>query len=209
MRAPVLFAPEIARGLVGHFLGAIRGGSQYRRSSFLLDAAGQQVFPDWVSISERPHLPRALGSAPFDQEGVATQDRELVEAGVLQGYVLGTYSARKLGLKTTGNAGGNHNVIVHGRGRSFDGMLELMRRGLLVTELMGQGVNAVTGDYSRGAAGFWVEDGRLAYPVHEVTVAGNLKDMYLGIQEIGSDVDLRGGVRTGSILLGEMTIAGE
>jgi PmbA protein len=209
MKAPVLFAPDIARGLIGHFLGAIRGGSQYRRASFLLDAAGQRVFPDWFSISERPHLRGALGSAPFDQEGVATRDRELVESGVLLGYVLSTYSARKLGLRTTGNAGGTHNVIVRDRGRSFEGMLELMQRGFLVTELMGQGVNGVTGDYSRGAAGFWVEDGRIAYPVHEVTVAGNLKDMYRAIQDVGADVDLRGGVRTGSILIEEMTIAGE
>jgi PmbA protein len=209
MKVPVLFSPEVARGLVGHFTGAIRGGSQYRRASFLLDAAGQQVFPDWFSISERPHLPRALASAPFDHEGVATRDRELVAGGVLTGYLLGTYSARKLGLRTTGNAGGPHNLIVGGRGRDFDAMLALMDRGLLVTELMGQGVNGVTGDYSRGAAGFWVEGGRIAYPVHEVTVAGNLKDMYRAIVDVGSDVDLRGGTRTGSILIEQMTLAGD
>ena len=209
MRAPVLYAPEVARGLLGHFLGAIRGGSQYRRASFLLDAAGTQVFPDWFAMSERPHLPRALASAPFDQEGVATRDRELVAGGVLEGYVLGSYSARKLGLRTTGNAGGSYNLIVPGRGRDFDGMLALMGRGLLVTELMGQGVNGVTGDYSRGATGFWVEDGRIAYPVHEVTVAGNLRDMYRTMVEIGSDMDSRGGVRVGSVLLEEMTIAGD
>jgi PmbA protein len=208
-RAPVLFSPEVARGLIGHFIGAIRGGSQYRRSSFLLDAAGQQVFPDWFSLSERPHLPGALASAPFDQEGVATRDRELVAGGMLLGYVLGTYSARKLGLRTTGNAGGTYNLIVPGRGGDFDAMLRVMDRGLLVTELMGQGVNGVTGDYSRGATGFWVEGGRIQYPVHEVTVAGNLKDMYRGIVEVGTDVDMRGGVRTGSILVGEMTIAGD
>ncbi|MGB5102988.1 MAG: metalloprotease PmbA [Steroidobacteraceae bacterium] len=209
MKVPVLFSPDVARGLVGHFTGAIRGGSQYRRASFLLDAAGQQVFPDWFSISERPHLPRALASAPFDHEGVATRDRELVAGGVLTGYLLGTYSARKLGLRTTGNAGGPHNLIVAGRGRDFDAMLALMDRGLLVTELMGQGVNGVTGDYSRGAAGFWVEGGRIAYPVHEVTVAGNLKEMYRAIVDVGSDVDLRGGTRTGSILVEQMTIAGD
>ena len=209
MRAPVLFAPEVARGLLGHFLGAIRGGSQYRRASFLLDAAGKQVFPDWFAMSERPHLPRALASAPFDQEGVATRDRELVAGGVLEGYVLGSYSARKLGLRTTGNAGGSYNLIVPGRGRDFDGMLALMGRGLLVTELMGQGVNGVTGDYSRGATGFWVEDGRIAYPVHEVTVAGNLRDMYRTMVDVGSDMDSRGGVRVGSVLLEEMTIAGD
>ncbi|MDD1682305.1 MAG: metalloprotease PmbA [Methanoregula sp.] len=209
MKVPVLFSPDVARGLVGHFVGAIRGGSQYRRSSFLLDAAGQQVFPDWFAISERPHLPKALGSAPFDHEGVATRDRELVAAGVLTGYLLGTYSARKLGLRTTGNAGGAHNLIVAGRGRDFDAMLALLDRGLLVTELMGQGVNGVTGDYSRGATGFWVEGGRIAYPVHEVTVAGNLKDMYRAIVDVGSDVDIRGGIRTGSILIEQMTIAGD
>ncbi len=209
MKVPVLYSPDVARGLVGHFLGAIRGGSQYRRVSFLLDAAGSQVFPEWFQLSERPHLPRALASAPFDQEGVATQDREIVRDGVLLGYVLSTYSARKLGLRTTGNAGGNYNLLVHGRGRDFDAMLKQLDRGLLVTELMGQGVNGVTGDYSRGAAGFWVEGGQLAYPVHEVTVAGNLKDVYRRIVDVGSDVDLRGGIRTGSILIEEMTVAGE
>ena len=208
-KVPVLFSPDVARGLVGHFVGAIRGGSQYRRASFLLDAAGQQVFPDWFAISERPHLPKALGSAPFDHEGVATRDRELVAGGVLTGYLLGTYSARKLGLRTTGNAGGAHNLIVAGRGRDFEAMLALLDRGLLVTELMGQGVNGVTGDYSRGATGFWVEGGRIAYPVHEVTVAGNLKDMYRAIVDVGSDVDMRGGIRTGSILIEQMTIAGD
>lgn len=208
-RAPVLFSPEVGRGLIGHFIGAIRGGSQYRRASFLLDAAGQQVFPEWFSLSERPHLPKALASAPFDHEGVATRDRELVEGGVLLGYVLGSYSARKLGLRTTGNAGGTHNLIVPGNGGDLAEMLRRMDRGLLVTELMGQGVNGVTGDYSRGAAGFWVEGGRIEYPVHEVTVAGNLKDVYRNIVSIGNDMDLRGGIRTGSILVGEMTIAGD
>ncbi len=208
MRVPVLFAPDVARGLIGHFIGAIRGGSQYRRASFLLGSAGESVFPDWFAISERPHLPKALASAPFDHEGVATRDREIVAGGVLLGYVLGTYSARKLGLRTTGNAGGTHNLLVRGRGRGFDAMLALMDRGLLVTELMGQGVNGVTGDYSRGASGYWVEGGRIAYPVHEVTVAGNLRDMYRTIVDVGSDVDLRGGVRCGSILIEQMTVAG-
>ncbi len=209
MKAPVLYSPDVARGLIGHFVGAIRGGSQYRRSSFLLEAAGQRVFPDWFALSERPHLLKALASAPFDHEGVATRDRELVDGGVLLGYVLSTYSARKLGLRTTGNAGGTHNLLVHGRGRSFDEMLQLLDRGLYVTELMGQGVNGVTGDYSRGAAGFWVKNGQLQYPVHEVTIAGNLKDMYQKIVDVGSDIDVRGGIRTGSILIEEMTIAGE
>ena len=208
-KAPVLYVPETARGLLSHFIGAIRGGSQYRRASFMLDAAGQQVFPEWFALSERPHLAKALASAPFDHEGVATRDRELVQAGVLLGYVLSTYSARKLGLRTTGNAGGTHNLLVQGRGRSFDEMLALMGRGLLVPKLMGQGVNGVTGDYSRGAAGFWIEGGTIQYPVHEVTIAGNLKDMYRHVVDVGSDVDVRGGIRTGSILVEEMTIAGD
>jgi PmbA protein len=207
--APVLFVPELARGLIGHFLGAIRGGSQYRRSSFLLDAAGTQVFPAWMKLSERPHIRKGLGSAPFDSEGVATRDRELVEGGMLNGYVLSTYSARKLGLKTTGNAGGVHNLIVQAGTEDFDALLKKMGSGLVVTELMGQGVNGVTGDYSRGASGFWVENGAIAYPVHEITIAGNLKEMFQQIVAVGSDVDARGGIRTGSILLEKMTVAGE
>lgn len=207
--APVLFVPELARGLIGHFVGAVRGGSQYRRSSFLLDAAGQQIFPSWMQISERPHLRKALGSAPFDSEGVATRDRELVQDGVLTGYVLSTYSARKLGLKTTGNAGGTHNLIVKAGSEDLAALMRRMQRGLVVTELMGQGVNGVTGDYSRGAAGFWVEGGEIAYPVHEITIAGNLKQMYRDIAAIGSDVDARGGIRIGSLLLSSMTIAGD
>jgi len=207
--APVLFVPEIARGLFGHFLGAIRGASQYRRASFLLGAAGQHVFPEWMQISERPHIPKGLGSAPFDSEGVATKDRELVDRGVLTGYVLSTYSARKLGLKTTGNAGGVHNLIVAPGDDDFEALVRKMERGLVVTELMGQGVNGVTGDYSRGAAGFWVENGAIAYPVHEITIAGNLKDMFKAIVAVGNDVDARGGIRTGSVLIEKMTIAGE
>jgi len=206
--APVLFVPELARGFIGHFLGAIRGGSQYRRASFLLDAAGQQVFPSWFSCVERPHLLKALGSAPFDSEGVATHDRKLVDQGVLTGYVLSTYSARKLGLKTTGNAGGVHNLIIEPGQDDYAALLKKMHRGLVVTELMGQGINGVTGDYSRGAAGFWVENGEAVYPVHEITIAGNLKDMYQHVVAVGSDVDARGGIRTGSILLESMTIAG-
>jgi PmbA protein len=209
VNAPVMFVPELARGLIGHFLSAVRGGSQYRRSSFLLDSAGQQVFPAWMQISERPHIRKALGSAPFDSEGVATHDRELIQDGVLTGYILSTYSARKLGLKTTGNAGGVHNLFVKSGPEDFATLLKRMGRGLLVTELMGQGVNGVTGDYSRGAAGFWVENGELAYPVHEITIAGNLKDMLKNIVSVGSDVDARGGIRTGSILLDSMMIAGE
>jgi PmbA protein len=207
--APVLFVPELARGLFGHFLGAIRGGSQYRRASFLLDSAGEQIFPQWLQISERPHLRKALSSASFDSEGVATRDREIIEHGVLTGYVLSTYSARKLGLKTTGNAGGVHNLIVKGGADSFEDLVRRMGRGLVVTELMGQGVNGVTGDYSRGAAGFWVENGAIAYPVHEITIAGSLRDMYRNVVAVGNDVDARGGIRTGSVLLEAMTIAGE
>jgi PmbA protein len=207
--APVLFVPELARGLFGSFLGAIRGGRQYRRASFLLDAAGEQVFPDWMQISERPHLRKALSSAAFDSEGVATHDREIIEHGVLTGYVLSTYSARKLGLKTTGNAGGVHNLIVKGGQQNFDDLVRRMERGLVVTELMGQGVNGVTGDYSRGASGFWVENGAIAYPVHEITIAGNLREMFRNVVAVGNDIDLRGGIRTGSVLLEEMTIAGE
>ena len=207
--APVLFAPEIARGLIGHFVAAIRGSSQYRQSSFLLNSAGQQVFPAGVSISERPHIPKAMGSAPFDDEGVATNDRELVADGVLTGYILSSYSARKLGLVTTGNAGGAHNLIVApNRSGGAQAMLSLLGTGLLVTELMGQGINMVTGDYSRGAAGFWVENGAVQYPVAEITIAGNLREMLRGIAAVGDDVDVRGGTRVGSILLEEMTIAG-
>ncbi len=208
-KAPVLFAAEIARGLVGHFLGAVRGGPQYRKSSFLCGAAGQQLFPSWVNMVERPHLRRALGSAPFDNEGVATRDRALVDHGVLTGYVLDSYSARKLGLETTGNSGGVHNLEVGGTGEDFEGMLRRLDTGLLVTELLGQGVNLVTGDYSRGAAGFWVEGGSIAYPVHEVTIAGNLRDMYRSLVAVGADVDTRGSVLTGSILVEQMTIAGD
>ena len=209
---PVLFVPELARGLIGSFLGAIRGSSQYRRASFLLDIAGKPVFPSWFGCTEQPHLLKALGSAPFDAEGVTTQTRRWVDGGIATGYVLGTYSARKLGLKTTGNAGGVHNLIVDSGSATgqydFNGLLKLMNRGLVVTELMGSGVNGVTGDYSRGAAGLWVENGQIAYPVHEITIAGNLKDMYQHMVAVGTDTDVRGGIRTGSILLESMTIAG-
>jgi PmbA protein len=209
-RAPVLFAPEIARGFIGHFTAAIRGSSQYRQSSFLLNSVGQQIFPAGFKISERPHIPKGMGSAPFDNEGVTTRDRELIADGVLTGYILSSYSARKLGLQTTGNAGGAHNLIVApSAGGGAEAQLARLGTGLLVTELMGQGVNAVTGDYSRGAAGFWVEHGAIQYPVAEITIAGNLKDMFLGVVAAGDDIDMRGGTRVGSILLREMTIAGE
>jgi PmbA protein len=209
-RAPVLFVPEIARGLIGHFLSAIRGSSQYRQSSFLLNSVGQQVFPAGFSIAERPHIPKAMGSAPFDDEGVATHDRELVADGILTGYILSSYSARKLGLNTTGNAGGAHNLLVAPNlAGGMEASLSRLGTGLLVTELMGQGINMVTGDYSRGAAGFWLETGSVQYPVAEITIAGNLRDMLKGIASVGDDVDVRGGTRVGSILLQEMTIAGE
>jgi PmbA protein len=209
-RAPVLFVPELARGLIGHFVAAIRGSSQYRQASFLLNVAGQQVFPTNLSIAERPHLPKAMASAPFDDEGVATRDRELVAEGILSGYLLSSYSARKLGLQTTGNAGGPHNLIVAPTlTGGASAMLSRLGTGLLLTELMGQGINTVTGDYSRGAAGFWVENGEIQYPVAEITIAGNLRSMFLGIGAVGDDIDTRGGVRVGSILLQEMTIAGE
>jgi PmbA protein len=208
-RVPVLFPPELARGLIGHFVAAIRGTSQYRRSSFLLGAAGKQVFPSFMSMREQPHLPKAMGSAPFDGEGVATADRLLVDDGVLTGYVLSSYSARKLGLQTTGNAGGVHNLTVAGGDEDLQSIVEGVERGLLLRELIGQGVNGVTGDYSRGAAGFWIEDGEIRFPVQEITIAGNLLDMYLNIEAAGADLDCRGGIRCGSILIGEMTIAGQ
>jgi PmbA protein len=210
-KAPVAFSPDMARGLIKHFAAAIRGAAQYRKASFLLEAAGKQVFPEFLQIYERPHIPKGLASNPFDDEGAATRDRDLIRDGILDGYVLGSYSARRLGLKTTGNAGGVHNLIVATPGKALDSQsfLTRMQNGLLVTELLGQGVNGVTGDYSRGASGFWVENGQIAYPVQEVTIAGNLKQMFLDIVAVGSDVDVRGTIRTGSILVDEMTIAGE
>lgn len=209
-RAPVVFAPELARGFFGHLVSAVRGSSQYRRSSFLLNAVGEQVLPASIRMQEQPHLLRGLASSPFDGEGVATRDSDLVTGGVLQRYVLGSYSARKLGLKTTGNAGGIHNLIVTDtRGApTLPELLRTMGDGFYVTELMGQGVNGVTGDYSRGASGFWVQGGECVHPVHEVTIAGNLKAMLAGVGAIGSDVDVHGAVRSGSTLIEEMTIAG-
>ena len=206
---PVLFSAEVARSLIGHLLGAVSGGALYRRASFLLDHVGQRIFPDWFAIEELPLLPHGLRSAAFDAEGVATKRSHLIRDGVLERYVLGSYSARKLGLQTTGNAGGVHNLQVKANAGGFDDLLAGMRAGLLVTELMGQGVNAVTGDYSRGAAGFWVENGALAYPVDGITIAGNLKAIFAGIEAVGRDVDRRSHVGVGSILVGRMTVAGE
>jgi PmbA protein len=208
-QCPVLFEAPIASGLIASFVSAVSGGHLYRKSSFLLDSLGSRVFPEFVQIQERPFLPRGLASAAFDNEGVATRDRDVVKDGVLQGYFLGSYSARKLKMRSTGNAGGNHNLIVPATGEDFAALLRRMGSGLLVTELLGHGLNMVTGDYSRGAAGFWVENGEIVHPVEEVTVAGNLKDMFLGIQAIGSDVEARGSRRVGSILIERMTVAGE
>jgi len=206
--APVLFPARVARGLIGHLLGAISGGALYRKSTFLVDALGKPVFAGRVTIDEQPHLLKGLNSAPFDNEGVATSDRRLVDAGVLRGYLLGSYYARKLGMQTTGNAGGAHNLVVHSTAGGFDDLVRQMGTGLIIADLMGSGINPVTGDYSRGASGFWVENGEIRHPVTEVTIAGNLKEMYQGILAIGSDVDRRGGVITGSILVDRMTIAG-
>ena len=206
--APVLYEADIARGVIGHFVSAVRGANLYRKASFLVDRLGERVMAEHLRIHEQPHLRGALASAAFDGEGVATTPRDLITDGVLQGYVLDSYSARKLGVSTTGNAGGVHNLTVDTGPKSFETLVAEMGTGLLVTELMGMGINIVTGDYSRGAAGFWVEGGEIAYPVEEITIAGNLADMFVGIREVGADVDARGAVRTGSLLIDEMTIAG-
>lgn len=206
---PVIFIAELASGFFSHFTGAIRGSNLYRKSSFLLDKLGTTVFPEFMHIHEEPHILQGLGSAAFDSEGVATASRDLVIDGVLQGYVLDSYSARKLGMETTGNAGGVHNLFVDAGELDLPGLLREMGTGFLVTELMGHGINMVTGDYSRGAAGFWVENGEMQFPVEEVTIAGNLQDMFRQIVAIGSDVDARGNIRSGSVLIERMTIAGQ
>ena len=209
MQVPVLFEAPIAASLLGHFIGAVSGSSLYRKSSFLLDQLGKPVFSSNIHIDDIPNIPRGLGSSAFDNEGVTTQRRAIVEAGVLQGYFLGSYSARKLGMKSTGNAGGNHNLILRSGESDFNDLLKKMGRGLLVTELLGQGVNHVTGDYSRGAAGFWVEHGEIQYPVEEITIAGNLKDMYRHIAAVGNDVLVQGSRQSGSILIENMMVAGQ
>lgn len=206
---PVIFRADIARSLFGHFVSAVSGGSLYRKASFLLDSLGQPIFADHINIVERPHLPKAMASACFDGEGVATTNKDVVTNGVLNTYFLGSYSARQMGMETTGSAGGIRNLIVAPGDQDLAALLKQMGTGLLVTETMGHGVNGVTGDYSQGASGFWVENGQLAYPVHEITVAGNLAEMYQQIVAIGSDVDLRGNVRTGSVLIEKMMVAGE
>ena len=205
---PVLFASEVARSLIGHLLGAVSGGALYRKASFLLDSVNTRLFPDWFALDERPLLRGGLRSAAFDAEGVATREAPLVSGGVLQRYVLGSYSARKLGLQTTANAGGVHNLQVSANAGDFASLIAGMGDGLLVTELMGQGVNAITGDYSRGAAGFWIEDGRIAYAVDGITIAGNLKQVFADIEAVGTDVDPRSHIACGSILVGRMTVAG-
>jgi PmbA protein len=206
---PVLFEAPVASGLIGHFASAVSGHSLYRKSSFLLDSIGQQVFAPDIQIRELPHIHKGLASSVFDDEGVSTTERNIVENGIVQGYFLGSYSARKLGMKTTGNAGGTHNLTIENAApMDFDEMLKKMGTGLLVTELMGHGINAVTGDYSRGASGFWVENGEIRYPVEEITIAGNLKDIFLGITAIGNDIVIRGSKQSGSILIDRMTIAG-
>ena len=207
-KAPALFAPRVARSLIGHFCAAVSGRALYNRASFLLDSLDKPVFADCVNLNERPHIPRGLASRAYDGEGVATANRDLVCGGVLNGYFLGSYSARKLGMVTTGNAGGAHNLFLESTGQSCEELLAEMGEGLVVTEMMGQGANTVTGDYSRGAAGYWVRGGAIEHAVHEITVAGNLKDMLRNIAAIGSDVDRRGGIHTGSILIENLSIAG-
>lgn len=205
---PVLFKADLAPGLLRSLISAVRGPALYRKASFLLDQLGEPVFPDWVNITEDPHKPQGLASAPFDNEGVATQKRELVAGGVLNGYVLDSYAARKLGMQTTGNAGGFRNAQITSTGESFEALLQRLNTGLLVTEMMGHGSNMVTGDYSRGAAGFWVENGEIAYPVEEITVAGNLRDMFKGLLAVGADNQIPGSIDTGSWLIDRMTVAG-
>ena len=206
--ARVLFPAELARSLLGHLVAAVRGTAQYRKASYLCDAIGQQVLATRINVYERPHLKKAAGSTAFDSEGVATADRDLVNDGVLQGYVLNSYTARKLGMATTANGGGVHNLELEPGQASPEELMDRMGNGLLLTELIGQGINIITGDYSRGAAGFWVENGKIQYPVHEITIAGNLAAMLTGILAVGNDLDVRSGIRTPSLLLSEMTIAG-
>jgi PmbA protein len=205
---PVLFAAELAGGLFGHFLSAVSGGTLYRKSSFLEGSLGQVLFPEWLSLEERPHIRGALGSASFDGDGLATYSKFFVEKGQVQSYVLGTYSGRKLGMPSTANSGGVHNLFVSHGDEDQKALLKRMGRGLLVTELMGQGLNMVTGDYSRGAGGYWVENGEIQFPVQEVTIAGNLRDMFKQIVAVGNDLELRGNTRTGSVLIEKMTVAG-
>jgi PmbA protein len=208
-QAPVLFAPEVATSLWKHLVAALSGSNLYRQSSFLLDRLGDSILPEWLSIDEQPHHAKGLASAPFDAEGVRTRAQPIVTAGTLQTYLLNSYAARKLGLKTSGHAGGIHHWQVSHQSIDFQGLLRTMKRGLLVTELMGQGINVVTGDYSRGAAGFWVEHGEIQYPVHEITIAGNLNTLFKEIVAIGNDLETRSAIHTGSVLIASMKIAGQ
>ncbi|MEE9551756.1 MAG: metalloprotease PmbA [Gammaproteobacteria bacterium] len=206
---PVIFEAPVASGLFSALITAISGGSLYRRASFLLDKLGEQIFAEHIHIHEQPHLKKALGSAPFDNDGVATKQRDIIKDGILQGYALSAYSARKLGMQTTGNAGGVHNLIVEPGKHNLDELIEEMDTGLLITDMIGFGVNQITGDYSRGASGFWIEHAKIQHPVEEITVAGNLSEMYKQILAIGNDVDPRGNILTGSVLIENMTIAGD
>lgn len=208
-KVSVMFRADVANSIYGHFIAAISGGNLYRNSSFLVDSLGKEIFPEHMNIVERPHILKGLASSTFDSEGVATHDRDFIINGQLQSYLLTSYSARKLGLTTTGNAGGIHNWQVSANNGNFSAMLKTLGTGLLVTELMGQGVNVVNGDYSRGAAGFWVENGEIAYPVSEITIAGNLKDIFKGIVATGNDFDLRGSIQTGSLIIEEMQVSGQ
>ncbi len=207
-RMPVLFAPDVARSLVGHLVGAISGSALYRNASFLKDMAGESLFPDWVNILERPWLPRGAGSASFDADGVATRERRIIDSGVLDGYVLSTYSARRLGLETSGNAGGVRNLLLEPGGDGCADLVRHMGDGFFVTDVMGQGISLVTGDYSRGASGFLVENGEISHPVEEVTIAGNLRDIFMNVVAAGEDIDTRGNIHTGSVLISTMMVAG-
>ena len=208
IECPVLFEAPEAADLIGAYVHAVSGGSLYRKSSFLVDALGKEIFAPGVTMVEEPHLARGRGSAPFDAEGVATARRTVVDRGVVNGYFLGSYAARKLGMRTTGNAGGSHNLVVSHGDDDLAALMRRMGRGFLVTEQLGHGVNAVTGDYSRGAAGYWIEGGEIAHPVEEVTIAGNLRDMFRRIVAIGRDVDRRGSRHVGSMLIERMTVGG-
>ena len=208
-KCPVLYVPHLASGLIGHFTSAIGGGSQYRKASYLLDSVDTKVFPEFVNLYERPFIQQGLRSASYDSEGVATREQDIVRDGIVQSYIMGSYSARKLGLQSTGNSGGLHNLTIDSTGQDYQQMLKLMDTGLLLTGLIGSGINGITGDYSRGATGFWVENGVIQYPVEEITIAGNLKDMLGGIVAVGNDLDPRIGTRTGSILVEQMMISGE
>ncbi|MBN9231739.1 MAG: metalloprotease PmbA [Legionella sp.] len=206
---PVIFSSRVSNGLFSNFISAISGSNLYRKNSFLIDSAGQQIFPEFVSVYEQPHLPGALGSAPFDGEGVPTRNNHFVQNGIVQHYVLGSYSARRMGLQTTANSDGVHNLTIDANAEGLEELLKRMGKGLLITELMGQGVNIVTGDYSRGASGFWVEHGEIQFPVDEITIAGNLREMFQNIVAIGADINPNIAMRCGSVLISNMMLAGK